>query len=139
MANQTEADYYVVLGVERDASADQIKSAYRKAALKWHPDRNPDNKEDAERNFRMASEAYSVLSDPQKRPVYDRYGHAGLSGRGFGFDGGGFNASVFEEFHDILGDLFGFEQAGSGRRGRGARGQRGADLRYDMTLSFEEA
>src|ERR1700723_961777 len=138
MANPTQLDYYVVLGVERDASSDVIKSAYRKAALKWHPDRNPDKKEEAELNFRQASEAYSVLSDPQKRSVYDRFGHAGLSGRGFE---GGFNASVFEEFNDILGDLFGFEQAGGrgGRRGRGARGQRGADLRYDMSLSFEEA
>ena len=135
MAQHTKSDYYEVLGVERDASAEQIKSAYRKAALKWHPDRNPDNKE-AEHNFRLASEAYSVLSDPQKRPIYDRYGEAGLSGRGF--DAGGFNATIFEEFHDILGDLFGFETTG-GRRGRGARGQRGADLRYDMTLSFEEA
>src|ERR1700723_1645377 len=140
MSSDTQSDYYVVLGVERDASADQIKSAYRKAALKWHPDRNPENKEEAEINFRMASEAYPVLSDPQKRPVYDRFGHAGLGGRGF--EGGGFNSVIFEEFHDILGDLFGFDQAfgGSGRRGRGAaRGQRGADLRYDMSLSFEDA
>ena len=140
MASDTQSDFYVVLGVERDASADQIKSAYRKAALKWHPDRNPENKEEAEINFRMASEAYSVLSDPQKRPVYDRFGHAGLAGRGF--EGGGFNSVIFEEFHDILGDLFGFDQAfgGSGRRARGAaRGQRGADLRYDMSLSFEDA
>ena len=137
MAHQTQRDYYEVLGVQREASADQIKSAYRKAALKWHPDRNPDNKDEAEHNFRAASEAYSVLSDEQKRAVYDRYGHAGLSGRGF--EGGGFNADIFEEFNDILGDFFGFGQAGGGRRGRGARGQRGADLRYDMTLSFEEA
>ena len=114
MANETQSDYYVVLGVERDASADQIKSAYRKAALKWHPDRNPENKEEAEINFRMASEAYSVLSDPQKRPVYDRFGHAGLGGRGF--EGGGFNETIFEEFHDILGDLFGFDQADGRRR-----------------------
>jgi molecular chaperone DnaJ len=137
MASDTQADFYVVLGVERDASSDQIKSAYRKAALKWHPDRNPENKEEAEINFRMASEAYSVLSDPQKRPVYDRFGHAGLGGRGF--DGGGINSVIFEEFHDILGDLFGEAFGGGGRRGRGSRGQRGADLRYDMSLSFEEA
>ncbi len=137
MANQTQVDFYVVLGVERDASAEQIKSAYRKAALKWHPDRNPENKEEAELNFRMASEAYSVLSDAQKRSVYDRFGHAGLSGRGF--DAGGFE-TIFESFPDILGDLFGFEQVGGGgRRSRGARGQPGADLRYDMSLSFEEA
>ena len=84
----TQFEYYEYLGVERDASGDQIKSAYRKAALKWHPDRNPDNKEEAEHNFRMASEAYSVLSDPQKRQLYDRFGHAGLGNRGF--DAGGF-------------------------------------------------
>src|ERR1700723_2052889 len=140
MSSDTQSDYYVVLGVERDASADQIKSAYRKAALKWHPDRNPENKEEAEINFRMASEAYTVLSDPESRAVDDRFGYSGLGGRGF--EGGAFNSVIFEEFHDILGDLFGFDQAfgGSGRRGRGAaRGQRGADLRYDMSLSFEDA
>lgn len=139
MANGNQQDYYEILGVPRDASADQIKSAYRKAALKWHPDRNPENKAEAEENFRIASEAYSVLSDPQKRSTYDRYGHAGLGGRGF--DTGGFNSTIFEEFQDIFGDLFGFDQAfGGGRRGgRGARGQRGADLRYDLSLTFEEA
>jgi molecular chaperone DnaJ len=139
MAANSQTDYYEVLGVARDASADQIKSAYRKAALKWHPDRNPEKKQDAEENFRQASEAYSVLSDPQKRSVYDRFGHAGLGGRGF--EAGGVNSSIFEEFQDIFGDLFGFDQVfgGGGRRGRGSRGQRGADLRYDMSLSFEEA
>ena len=108
--------------------------------MKWHPDRNPDNKHEAELNFRSAAEAYSVLSDPQKRSIYDRFGHAGLNSRGF--EAGGFNASIFEDFQDILGDLFGFEDIfGGGRRrgGRGQRGQRGADLRYDMTLTFEEA
>jgi molecular chaperone DnaJ len=139
MAANSQTDYYEVLGIARDASADQIKSAYRKAALKWHPDRNPEKKQEAEENFRQASEAYSVLSDPQKRSVYDRFGHAGLGGRGF--EAGGFNSSIFEEFQDIFGDFFGFDQAfgGGGRRGRGSRGQRGADLRYDMSLSFEEA
>jgi molecular chaperone DnaJ len=138
MANSNQQDYYEVLGVARDASADQVKSAYRKAALRWHPDRNPDKKEEAEENFRLASEAYTVLSDPQKRPVYDRFGHAGLGSRGF--ETGGFNSTIFEEFHDILGDLFGFDQASGGnRRGRGSRGQRGVDLRYDMSLTFEEA
>lgn len=140
MASSTEFDYYEFLGVARDASGDQIKSAYRKAALKWHPDRSPENKQEAEENFRRASEAYSVLSDPQKRSVYDRFGHAGLGSRGF--ESTGFNSTVFEEFQDILGDLFGVEDVFGGRRGsgrRGSRGQRGADLRYDMTLSFEDA
>ncbi|HWG59568.1 MAG TPA: molecular chaperone DnaJ [Candidatus Acidoferrales bacterium] len=141
MAPSTQRDYYEILSVTRTASAEQIKSAYRKAALRWHPDRNPENKQEAEHNFREATEAYTVLSDAQKRAIYDHYGHAGLSGGGF--DAGGFNASIFEEFQDILGDLFGFEGAlGGGRRGgrgRGSRGQRGADLRYDMSLNFEEA
>jgi molecular chaperone DnaJ len=141
MASSTEFEYYEFLGVARDASGDQIKSAYRKAALKWHPDRNPENKQEAEENFRRASESYSVLSDAQKRSVYDRFGRAGLGNRGF--ESSGFNSTVFEEFQDILGDLFGVDDAffGGARRGgkRGARGQRGADLRYDMALSFEDA
>lgn len=141
MASGTKRDYYEILAVVRTATGEQIKSAYRKAALRWHPDRNPENKHEAEHNFREASEAYSVLSDPQKRAVYDRYGHSGLSGGGF--EGGGFNASIFEEFQDILGDLFGFEGAFGGARrggrGRASRGQRGADLRYDLGLTFEEA
>src|SRR5579862_4396012 len=128
MASTSQQDYYEILGVERTATAEQIKSAYRKAALKWHPDRNPENKTEAEHNFRQASEAYSVLSDPQKRPVYDRFGHAGLGSRGF--ETSGFNETIFEEFQDILGGMCGFEDAfgGGRRRGRGARGQRGADL-----------
>jgi molecular chaperone DnaJ len=139
MANGDQQDYYEILGVEREASAEQIKSAYRKAAMKWHPDRNPEKKHEAEENFRAASEAYSVLSDPQKRATYDRYGHAGLGNRGF--DATGFNSTIFEEFSDIFGDLFGVEtgMGGGRRRGRGSRGQRGADLRYDLSLSFEEA
>ncbi|MGH9725439.1 MAG: DnaJ domain-containing protein, partial [Candidatus Acidiferrales bacterium] len=138
MAADRQIDYYEVLGVERSASADQIKSAYRKSALRWHPDRNPENKQEAEENFRQASESYAVLSDPQKRAVYDRYGHAGLGSRGF--ETTGFNSTIFEEFQDILGDLLGFDAgfggAGGRRRGaRGQRGQRGADLRYDMSLA----
>ena len=140
MAASNGNDFYEVLGVERGATPEQIKSAYRKAALKWHPDRNPEKKEEAEHNFRAASEAYAVLSDEQKRSIYDRYGAAGLGNRGFD---SGINSTIFEEFQDILGDLFGFDEVlGGGRRrgGRGgARGQRGADLRYDMSLSFEEA
>lgn len=138
----TQLDYYEVLGVERGASGDQIKSAYRKLALKYHPDRNPENKHEAEEKFRQATEAYTVLSDAQKRQVYDRYGHAGLGNRGF--EPTDFNATIFEDFRDIFGDLFGFEDifggvGGGRRRGGRSRGQRGADLRYDMSLSFEDA
>lgn len=137
MPKGNQKDFYEVLEVSRTASVDEIKSAYRKAALKWHPDRNPANKEEAEGKFRECTEAYSVLSDQQKRQIYDTYGHAGLSGSGGGVD---FNSSVFQDFHDIFGDFFGFEDifSGGSRRGRG-RNQRGADLRYDMTLTFEEA
>jgi len=137
MAKGTQRDFYEVLGVTRTAAVDEIKSAYRKAALKWHPDRNPENKSEAEVKFRECTEAYSVLSDAQKRQVYDTYGHAGLSSAG---GSQGFDNSAFQDFHDIFGDFFGFEDlfGGGGRRGRG-RAQRGADLRYDMTLSFEEA
>ncbi len=136
MAHSQKRDYYEVLGVGRTTPVDEIKSAYRKAALKWHPDRNPEHKKDAEARFREATEAYSVLSDPQKRAAYDRFGHAGLSGTGFD---PGFNRTIFEEFQDIFGDFFGFEEILGGGRRRGSRAQRGADLRYDMTLTFEEA
>ncbi|HKF25591.1 MAG TPA: molecular chaperone DnaJ [Candidatus Acidoferrum sp.] len=137
MAKANQRDFYEVLGVERTASVEEIKSSYRKAALKWHPDRNPENKHEAEAKFRECTEAYSVLSDQEKRQVYDTYGHAGLSGVGGGVD---FNGTVFQDFHDIFGDFFGFEDlfGGGGRRGRN-RAQRGSDLRYDMTLAFEEA
>jgi molecular chaperone DnaJ len=130
-------DYYEILGVSRDASEQEVKSAYRKLALQYHPDRNPENKE-AEEKFKEAAEAYSVLSDPQKRASYDRFGHAGVgSAAGSGFSG--FDPNVFADFSDILGDIFGFgDFFGSGRRG-GARVQRGADLRYDLDLTFEEA
>jgi molecular chaperone DnaJ len=137
MPKGTQRDYYEVLAVSRTASVEEIKGAYRKAALKWHPDRSPENKAEAEVKFRECTEAYSVLSDQQKRQIYDTYGHAGLSSAGAG---PGFDNTVFQDFHDIFGDFFGFEDlfGGGGRRGR-SRAQRGADLRYDMTLSFEEA
>ena len=135
MAKTHQRDYYEVLGVTRTASVDEIKAAYRKCALKWHPDRHPEDKAEAEAKFRESTEAYSVLSDSQKRQIYDTYGHSGLSG-GAGVD---FNSTIFQDFHDIFGDFFGFEDVFSGgRRGR-SRVQRGADLRYDMTLTFEEA
>lgn len=135
MATTDKRDYYEVLGVGRSASADEIKSAYRKAALRWHPDRNPENKAEAEHNFREASEAYGVLSDAQKRAAYDRYGHAGLQSVGVPDFG-------FQDIHDIFEQFFGVEDIfgiGGGRGRRRTRAQRGADLRYDMTLSFEEA
>jgi len=135
MAKAHQRDYYEVLGVTRTASIDEIKAAYRKCALKWHPDRNPEHKAEAEAKFRESTEAYSVLSDSQKRQIYDTYGHSGLSGAGGGVD---FSGTIFQDFHDIFGDFFGFEDLFSGGR-RGRRAQRGSDLRYDMTLTFEEA
>src|SRR5216117_498275 len=138
MAKGNQRDYYEVLGIARTAAVDEIKSAYRKAALKWHPDRNPENKSEAEVKFRECTEAYSVLSDAQKRQIYDTYGHAGLSSAGASQ---GFDSTVFQDSHDIFGDFFGFEDlfgGGGSRRGR-SRAQRGADLRYDMSLTFEEA
>lgn len=125
-------DYYEVLGVHRDASDGEIKTAYRKLALKYHPDRNPDNKE-AEEKFKEAAEAYEVLRDPQKRNIYNQYGHQGLEGSGFsGF--GGFE-DIFSSFGDIFEDFFGFSTGRSNR----SRVQRGSDLRYDLTLSFLQA
>jgi molecular chaperone DnaJ len=124
-------DYYEVLGVARDASAQQIKSAYRKQAMQHHPDKNPGNHE-AEARFKEAAEAYAVLSDPEKRAHYDRFGSAGPSPFA-----GGFDPSVFGDFSDILGDLFGF--GGFGARGRPGGASPGADLRYDLEIAFEEA
>jgi len=127
-------DYYDILGVSRTATDQEIKSSYRKLALQFHPDRNPDNHE-AEEKFKEAAEAYAVLSDAQKRANYDRFGHAGVGSAA----GGGFDPSVFADFSDILGDIFGFGDVfGGGRRGS-SRVQRGADLRYDLDLTFEEA
>ena len=130
-------DYYEVLGVSREATDQEIKKAYRRIALQHHPDRNPENKEVSEETFKEAAEAYSVLSDSQKRAQYDRYGHAGVAGSG-GFTG--FDPSTFSEFSDILGDFFGFgDLFGTATGGRRTRAQRGADLRYDLTIGFEEA
>jgi len=138
MAKSQQRDYYEVLGVARAATVEEIKAAYRKCALKWHPDRHPEDKAEAEVRFRESAEAYSVLSDAEKRQVYDTYGHAGLSGAGGGVD---FSGTIFQDFHDIFGDFFGFEDLFSGGRGggRSRRARRGSDLRYDMSLTFEEA
>src|SRR5499425_2201885 len=128
MSKGNPRDFYEVLGVSRTATLEEVKSAYRKAALKWHPDRNPENKTEAEVKFRECTEAYSVLSDSQKRQVYDTYGHAGLAGAGASSD---FNSTIFQDFHDIFGDFFGFEDLFGGASGRRSRNrvQRGADLR----------
>ncbi|MEO1267009.1 MAG: molecular chaperone DnaJ [Myxococcota bacterium] len=122
-------DYYELLGVSRDADERTIKKAYRKMAMKYHPDRNPGDTE-AENTFKIASEAYEVLRDPEKRRLYDQFGHAGLGG------GGGFSGldDIFSQFGDIFGDLFG------GRSGGRRRGPaRGPDMRYDLEVPFEEA
>ena len=132
-------DYYEVLGVERQATEQQIKSAYRKLALKYHPDRNPGDHK-AEEAFKEAAEAYSVLADSQKRSLYDRFGHAGVNASAGA--GAGFDPTIFADFSDIfsgLGDMFGFgDILGGGRRRRGGP-QRGADLRYDLEITFEES
>jgi molecular chaperone DnaJ len=128
----TKRDYYESLGIDRGASLDDIKKAYRKIALKCHPDRNPGDKA-AEERFKEASEAYQILSDPDRRAQYDRFGHAAFE-QGAGFGGFDFSAAGFEDiFGDIFGDFF-----GGPRRGRG-RARRGEDLRYDLEISFEEA
>ncbi len=129
-------DYYSVLGIERNASLEEIKKTYRKIALKWHPDRNPDKKEEAEARFKEAAEAYEVLSDPEKRARYDQYGHEGLAGmhmRGF---------STFEDIFEAFGDIFGgeggiFESLFGGRMGRRAV-RRGPSLRCEMTINLGE-
>lgn len=127
-------DYYDVLGIHRAASDDEIKKAYRRAALEWHPDRNPHRTEEAEERFKEVTEAYSILIDAQKRAAYDRYGHAGLGAQPFA----GFDQSIFADFSDIFGDFFSFEDL-FGLGGPRSRTRRGRDLRYDLELSFEEA
>ncbi|NYT63521.1 molecular chaperone DnaJ [Alcaligenaceae bacterium] len=127
-------DYYEVLGVAKNASDDELKKAYRKLAMKYHPDRNPDSKE-AEDKFKEAKEAYEMLSDEQKRGAYDRFGHAGVdpnAGMGGGMGGAGFA----DAFGDIFGEIFG---GGGGRRGGGAQVYRGADLKYTLDISLEQA
>jgi molecular chaperone DnaJ len=130
-------DYYEVLGVEKGAGESDIKGAYRRLALKFHPDRNPEDPQ-AEDKFKEASEAYSVLCDPQKRAAYDRFGHAGLQAVSGGQPG--FTPDGFPDFGDILGDFFGFgDLFGGGGGKRRSRAQRGEDIRYDLEITFHEA
>ncbi len=125
----SKRDYYETLGLEKGASKDELKKAYRRLAMKHHPDRNPDNPE-SEGVFKEAKEAYETLSDDQKRAVYDQHGHSGLGGGGMGGGGEGFG----DIFGDVFGDIFG------AARGRGGSAvYRGADLRYDLVLSLEKA
>jgi len=128
-----DRDYYEVLGISKSASDNEIKKAYRKLAMKYHPDRNPDDKE-AEDSFKQATEAYEVLSDSQKRQIYDTYGHEGLKSRGY--QGPDFE-DIFSSFGDIFGDIFGFGRADSRRSRQGP--MRGSDLRYDLAISFLDA
>lgn len=133
----SKRDYYEVLGVSRTATDNELKSAYRRLALKFHPDRNPGDRP-AEEKFKEAAEAYAVLCDQEKRSLYDRFGHQGINSAG---GAAGFDPSVFSEFGDlgdILGNMFGFGDLFGGGRRRGGP-QRGADLRYDLEISFEEA
>jgi len=128
-------DYYEVLGVNRDASEDDIKKAYRKLAMKWHPDRNPDNPK-AEEHFKEAKEAYEILTDSGKRAAYDQYGHAGVDPTAAAAGAGGFAGAGFGNFADAFGDIFG-EIFGGGRTRSNV--YRGADLRYNLEIGLEEA
>ncbi|WP_158607439.1 DnaJ domain-containing protein, partial [Pseudomonas syringae group genomosp. 7] len=130
-------DYYEVLGVERGSSEADLKKAYRRLAMKHHPDRNPDDKA-SEEMFKEANEAYEVLSDASKRAAYDQYGHAGVDpsmGGGGGFGGGAGGANFSDIFGDVFSDFFGGGRGGGGRGGA----QRGSDLRYTLELNLEEA
>ena len=133
----SKKDYYEVLGVDRSVDGEALKKAYRKLAMKYHPDRNKDNKEEAETKFKEINEAYEVLSDPEKRKYYDQFGHAGVNqnaGAG-GFSGG------FGGFEDIINEMFGSRGFGGFNSGAGRRGgpQKGADSRVDVTITFEQA
>src|SRR6187551_1571269 len=135
----SKRDYYEILGVNKTSSADEIKKAYRKVAMQFHPDRNPGDKA-AEDKFKEAAEAYEVLSDTDKRAQYDRFGHAGVSGASRG-QGSGNMDDIFSQFGDIFGDdIFGNFFGGGGRRSSGggrSRGIRGSNLRVKLKLTFQ--
>ncbi len=133
----SKRDYYEVLGIQKGASTDEVKKAYRKMALKYHPDKNPDDRE-AETKFKEAAEAYEVLSDQNKRARYDQYGHAAFSGAGQGFHAGDMSMEdIFDSFGDIFSD-FGFGGFGGSRRGGGQRVSKGSDLRIKVKLNLSE-
>ncbi len=137
----SKRDYYEILGINKNSSAEEIKKAYRKVAMQYHPDRNPGDKS-AEEKFKEAAEAYETLSDTEKKAQYDRYGHAGVSSNGRGYSGGGMNMEdIFSQFGDIFGDdIFGsfFGSGGRGRSGHRARVIRGSNLRIKLKLNYEE-
>ena len=141
----SKRDYYEILGIAKTATAEEIKKAYRKVAMQFHPDRNPGDKA-AEEKFKEAAEAYEILSDADKKPQYDRYEHAGVSGQNRGGHGAGGNMNmddIFSQFGDIFGDdlfgnFFGGAQRGGGRSGQKSRGIRGSNLRVKLKLTFEE-
>ncbi len=131
-------DYYEVLGVNRSATDQELKSAYRRLAMQYHPDRNPENVAEAEERFKEITEAYGVLADPDKRAAYDRFGFAGVNGGAGGAPD--FSSTIFSDFEDLFGQFFDLSDLfGGQRRPRRPRPERGADLRYDLELSFEEA
>ena len=130
-------DYYEILGVSKNASASEIKKAYRKKAIQFHPDKNPDDKK-AEANFKKAAEAYEILGNEEKRSKYDQYGHAAFEG-GQGFGGGSMNMDdIFSQFGDIFGSAFGGGGFGSGGFGGGQRRSQGSNMRIRVKLTLEE-
>ncbi|MFX1252090.1 MAG: molecular chaperone DnaJ [Promethearchaeota archaeon] len=139
MSDEQKRDYYEILGVSKDADEKELKTAYRRLALQWHPDRNPDNKAEAEEKFKEIQEAHEVLSDPEKRRLYDQYGHEGLKMRGFRPGATGFPGldEILRGFGDFFG-MGGFDDI-FGRRRRPTGPSRGSDLRYDMEISFQDA